>query len=73
MLRAIKIGSFCINVVVTLFELMVMNNWWIIMEGFHAAVGDKSARIFFIVFHVINVVSYTSVAYISTCIYIHVL
>ena len=34
------------------------------MEGFHAAVGDKSARIFFIVFHIINVVSYTGVAYI---------
>ncbi|XP_065919465.1 two pore channel protein 1-like isoform X2 [Dysidea avara] len=36
---------------VTLFELMVVNNWWIIMEGFHAGSGRRSTRAFFIFFH----------------------
>ena len=48
---------FFISVIVTLFELMVVNNWWIIMEGFHFAIGDKRARIFFILFHLTTAVS----------------
>ncbi|XP_065889561.1 two pore channel protein 1-like isoform X2 [Dysidea avara] len=34
---------------VTLFEAMVINNWWILMEGFHA--HNKHSRLFFIIFH----------------------
>ena len=42
------------------------------MEGFHFAVGDKTARIFFIFFHIINVVSYILYVYVHTsiCTYI---
>ncbi|XP_065892689.1 two pore calcium channel protein 1-like isoform X2 [Dysidea avara] len=36
---------------VTLFELMIINNWWIIMEGFQAGTGEMSSRAFFIIFH----------------------
>ncbi|XP_065892686.1 two pore calcium channel protein 1-like isoform X2 [Dysidea avara] len=36
---------------VTLFELMIINNWWIIMEGFQAGTGEMSSRAFFIAFH----------------------
>ena len=44
-------------ITVTLFELMIVNNWWIIMEGFHVAVGDRRARIFFLMFHFTTIVS----------------
>ena len=47
-----------INLVVTLFELMVVNNWWIIMEGFQLAVENEASRAFFICFHLSTVVSY---------------
>jgi len=42
---------------VTLFELMVVNNWWIIMEGFYAGSGRRSTRAFFIFFHLTTSVS----------------
>ena len=45
------------TLLVTLFELMVINNWWIIMEGFHAGTGHRSSHVFFILFHVTTYVS----------------
>jgi hypothetical protein len=44
-------GSACM----TLFELLVVNNWHILMEGF-VAVTDKRARFFFIVFYTVAVI-----------------
>lgn len=43
------------NSFVTLFELMVVNNWAITAEGYMAAVGP-SALVFFLVFYVVSVV-----------------
>jgi len=40
---------------VTLFEAMVVNNWWIIMEGFQA--HNNKSRTFFIIFHLTTYVS----------------
>ena len=43
---------------VTLFELMVVNNWNIIMEGFAIVVGDWS-RIFFMIYYLFTMVVLT--------------
>jgi hypothetical protein len=40
----------------TLFELMVVNNWNIIMEGYVAATGTEWTRLYFIVWFVVSVV-----------------
>ncbi|XP_042876228.1 two pore calcium channel protein 1-like [Penaeus japonicus] len=40
---------------VTLFELTVVNNWFIIMEGY-AAVGGQWSRLFFMVFYLVMMV-----------------
>lgn len=40
---------------VTLFELMVVNQWHVLTEG-HVLLTDKSKRIFFVCFHMITVV-----------------
>ena len=45
---------------VTLFELMVVNNWNIIMEGFAIVVGDWS-RIFFMTYYLSNMIVLTIV------------
>ena len=39
-----------------LFELMVINNWNIIMEGYVAATGSEWTRLYFIVWFVVSVV-----------------
>ena len=57
-----------VNPVVTLFELMVVNNWWIIMEGFHLADENKDSRAFFICFHLSTVVCYHVHTYIHVAI-----
>ena len=44
-----------VSAFVLLFELMVVNNWQILAEGF-IATSSKAARIYFIVFHLIVVV-----------------
>ena len=40
----------------TLFELMVVNNWNIIMEGYVAATGSELSRLYFIVWFIVSVV-----------------
>lgn len=40
---------------VTLFELMVVNNWFIIMSGY-AAVSSEWSRIYFMIFYIITMV-----------------
>ena len=52
----------------TLFGLMVVNNWWIIMEGFQDALDSNVSRAFFICFHLATVVSYN---YIRIYIYVY--
>eukprot|EP00520_Triparma_pacifica_P009061 CAMPEP_0118635620 /NCGR_PEP_ID=MMETSP0785-20121206/2171_1 /TAXON_ID=91992 /ORGANISM="Bolidomonas pacifica, Strain CCMP 1866" /LENGTH=757 /DNA_ID=CAMNT_0006526661 /DNA_START=87 /DNA_END=2357 /DNA_ORIENTATION=+ len=41
---------------VTLFELLVVNNWTVTCDGFSAATGSKVTRLFFVFFHLIGVV-----------------
>ena len=41
---------------VTLYELLVVNNWFIIMEGF-VSTTSWAARIYFILFWITNTVS----------------
>ena len=52
--------------IVTLYELMVVNNWFIIMEGF-VSTTSWVARIYFILFWITNTVShmlhYNSIMY----------
>jgi len=43
---------------VTLFELTVVNNWYVIMEG-HAAVTSPFARLFFMSFYLVTMVLMT--------------
>ena len=43
--------------IVTLYELMVVNNWFIIMEGF-VSTTSWAARIYFILFWITNTVSH---------------
>ena len=43
---------------VTLFELTVVNNWFIIMEG-HASVTDDWSRIFFMTFYIVTMIVMT--------------
>ena len=59
----------CVYLAVTLFELMVINNWWIIMEGFRNAIGDKPSRPFFICFHLTTAVSYNYMMYEIACLH----
>jgi len=40
---------------VTLFELMVVNNWFVIMDGFVAVTNDW-ARLYFMLFYICAVV-----------------
>ncbi|MFN3504403.1 MAG: hypothetical protein ACK4ZJ_19340, partial [Allorhizobium sp.] len=44
------------SAMVTLFELLVVNNWFVIMDGFVAAAGTRWARLFFIAFYVTAVI-----------------
>ena len=57
----------CCKLAVTLFELMVVNNWWIIMEGFRIAVMHRDSRAFFICFHLSTIV----VRYFTITYYVH--
>ena len=41
---------------VTLFELLVVNNWTVTCDGFAAASNSKLTRLFFVLFHLIGVV-----------------
>jgi len=41
---------------VVLFELLVVNQWHIITDGFVLATGSKATRLFFIAYHMISVI-----------------
>ena len=43
------------SAMVTLFELLVVNNWFVIMDGIVAVTGEP-ARIFFLAYYVVTVV-----------------
>ena len=45
----------CNHSYVTLFELMVVNNWHVIMNGF-VAVTSEWSRLFFMLFYLVTVV-----------------
>merc|ERR1719247_3155789 len=40
---------------VTLFELLVVNNWFVIVDGFSAASGNIVSPLFFVVWYVFGV------------------
>jgi len=42
--------------IVVLFELLVVNQWHIITDGFVLATGTKATRLFFIAYHMISVI-----------------
>ena len=44
---------------VTLFELTVVNNWFIIMEGHTIVSGTEMARAFFMIFYIFSMVVMT--------------
>ena len=41
---------------IVLFELLVVNQWHIITEGYVMAVGSKAVRVYFILYHLISVI-----------------
>ena len=41
---------------IVLFELLVVNQWHIITEGFVLASGSKAVRVYFILYHLISVI-----------------
>ena len=41
---------------IVLFELLVVNQWHIITEGYVLAVGSKAVRVYFILYHLISVI-----------------
>lgn len=41
---------------VVLFELLVVNQWHVIADGYHLAVGSAYTRIYFIAFHCLSVI-----------------
>ena len=41
---------------IVLFELLVVNQWHVITEGYVLATGSKATRIFFIAYHLISVI-----------------
>merc|ERR1712071_317678 len=45
------------SAIILLFELLVVNQWHILAEGFVIATGTKATRIFFIAFHMISVLN----------------
>ena len=47
------------NAYVTLFELMVVNNWFIIMEGYASVTGTDWSRVFFMAFYIFTMVVVT--------------
>lgn len=47
--------------VVTLFELTVVNNWFIIMEGY-AITATEFSRIYFMTFYIVTMVSLHALA-----------
>lgn len=42
---------------IVLFELLVVNQWHVLTEGFVIATGTKATRIFFIAFHIVSVLN----------------
>ena len=44
-----------VNAYITLFELLIVNNWFVVMDG-HVAVTNRADRAFFIFFYLIAVV-----------------
>ena len=44
---------------VTLFELTVVNNWYVIMEGHTIASGKDTARLFFMSFYIFTMIVMT--------------
>jgi len=47
------------NAYVTLFELMVVNNWFIIMEAYASVTGTDWSRVFFMVYYLFTMVVVT--------------
>jgi len=47
------------NAYVTLFELLVVNNWFIIMEGFASVTSNDWSRVFFMVYYIFTMVVVT--------------
>ena len=41
---------------IVLFELLVVNQWHIITEGYVLAIGSKAVRLYFILYHLISVI-----------------
>ena len=37
-----------------MFELTVVNNWYVIMEGYKEAIGNRYCRLYFIVFYLVT-------------------
>ena len=46
--------------IVTLFELMVVNNWFILMDGY-ASVASEWSRLYFMTFYIVTMVVITIV------------
>ena len=44
---------------ITLFELTVVNNWYVIMEGHTIASGNDYSRIFFMLFYIFTMIVMT--------------
>ena len=49
----------CVPVI--LFELLLGNNWHVLMDGFTAAMGNLAVRVYFIVFTLIAEVCYVTI------------
>merc|ERR1712241_254791 len=41
---------------IVLFELLVVNQWHVIAEGYVLAIGSKAVRVYFILYHLITVI-----------------
>ena len=41
---------------IVLFELLVVNQWHVITEGYVLAIGSKAVRVYFILYHLISVI-----------------
>eukprot|EP00039_Didymoeca_costata_P013175 m.196268 g.196268 ORF g.196268 m.196268 type:complete len:815 (+) comp15697_c0_seq4:99-2543(+) len=54
---------------VTLYDLMIVNNWFLIMEGHVVATGTRWARVYFFIFFLVgvNVITNIIVAFVLEC------
>ena len=54
---SISLTCLCLLHVVTLFEVMVGADWWIVMEGVTTANDDENTRAYFLAFMISTAVS----------------